>query len=79
MAMVYNIPKCLEYTLKSNTIRTDHDLQVHNWTSIFKKNQLASSEFGTNDQSDILKYKPDEAESGAYEGELHLKPINYLL
>ena len=47
MAMVYNIPKCLEYTLKSNTIRTDVDLQDHKWTSILKKNPSTSRYFGT--------------------------------
>ena len=81
MAMVYNIPKCLEYTLKSNTIRTDYDLQDHNWTSILKKDEddLVSYYFGTNDHFDILKSKPDAAESGAHDSESHLKSIKYLL
>ena len=67
MAMVYNIPKCLEYTLKSNTIRTDYDLQDHIWTSIFKRNDR--DYFGTNNHFDILKSEPDIAESGASGGE----------
>ena len=79
MAMVYNIPKCLEYTLKSNTIRTDYDLQDHKWTSILKKNPWVGNYFGTNDHFDILKSKPDETESGAEDSELHLKPIKYFL
>ena len=79
MAMVYNIPKCLEYTLKSNIIRTDFDLQDHKWTSILKKDDVARSYFETNDHFEVLKSKPDNAESGASSCESHLKSIKYLL
>ena len=78
MAMVYNIPKCLEYTLKSNTIRTDDDPQDHRWTSILKNDSRARFYFGS-DHFEALKSKPDNAESGTYDGELHLKSIKYLL
>ena len=71
MAMVYNIPKCLEYTLKSNAIRTDYDLRDHKWTSIFKKKGYATEDFGTNDHFKVLKSKPDEVESGASDSESH--------
>ena len=59
MAMVYNIPKFLEYTLKSNTIRTNYDLQDQIWANI----SHGSNHF------DLLKSYPDNAESGANYGE----------
>ena len=75
MAMVYNIPKCLEYTLKSNIIRTDFDLQDHKWAYITLKLPYLTK----NGHYDFLKSNPDFAESGAHDSESHLKSIKFFL
>ena len=36
VVVAYNVPKCLEYTLKSIEVRTDYDLQNRNWTNLVR-------------------------------------------
>ena len=78
-AIIYSIPKCMEYTVRSNQIRTDYDLQDRLWNNLFKENPTLPIDLQTNDHFTLLQTKPDNAESGTYDCESHDRLIKYTL